>query len=166
MESLFAYLQIMTACYMAFAHGANDVANSVGPLSAIVSVIKNNEIAVKSEVPLFVLLIGGVGIVIGLLTYGYKVIYTIGQKITELTPSRGFSAEFATATVVLVFSKLSVPISTTHTIVGAVIGVGYARGIAALNLSIIKDIILTWAWTLPVTIIMSIILYELLLFIF
>lgn len=166
MESLFAYLQIMTACYMAFAHGANDVANSIGPLAAIVSVFKNNAIPLKTDVPLFVLAIGGIGIVIGLLTLGYKVIYTVGQKITELTPSRGFSAEFATATVVLTFSKLSIPISTTHTIVGAVIGVGFARGIAALNLSIIKDITLSWVWTLPITIALSMIFFKVLMFIF
>lgn len=137
-------MSLFASLYAAWAIGSNDVANSIGPLASIVSVIKNNAIPLKTEVPLFVLIIGGVGIVIGLLTFGYKVIYTIGQKITELTPSRGFSAEFATATLVLTFSKLSIPISTTHTIVGAVIGVRYARGIAALNLSIIKDIALSW----------------------
>ncbi|OGF59724.1 MAG: phosphate permease [Candidatus Fischerbacteria bacterium RBG_13_37_8] len=166
MEKLFGYLQIMTACYMAFAHGANDVANAIGPFAGIISVLHNKTIPTQADVPVYILLIGGIGIVIGLLTYGYKVIYTLGQKITELTPSRGFSAEFATASIVLLFSKLSIPISTTHTIVGSVIGVGFARGIAALNMSIIKDIALSWLWTLPFTAVLSIILYELLTLIF
>lgn len=166
MEGIFKYLQIMTACYMAFAHGANDVANSVGPLSGILVALKDKNLSAKAEVPIFVLCLGGIGIVIGLITYGYKVISTVGKKITELTPTRGFTAEFATASVVLLFSKLSIPMSTTHTIVGSVIGVGFARGISALNLNIIKDIINSWIWTLPFNAILTIIIYKILMYIF
>ncbi len=166
MEKVFKYLQIMTACYMAFAHGANDVANSVGPLSGIIIALKNKNLSEKAEVPLYILCLGGIGIVIGLITYGYKVILTVGKKITELTPSRGFAAEFSTATVVLLFSKLSIPMSTTHTIVGSVIGVGFARGISALNLNIIKDIINSWIWTVPLNAILTILIYEILIQIF
>ena len=152
-ERVFAVLMIFTACSMAFAHGANDVANAVGPLAAIVGVIESNglaEIGAKSAVPGWVLLLGAVGIVIGLATYGYKVIATIGKEITELTPSRGFAAELATATTVVGASAIGLPVSTTHTLVGAVLGIGIARGIGALNLGVIGSIFMSWLITLPV----------------
>ena len=131
-EKVFAVLMVFTACSMAFAHGANDVANAVGPLAAIVGVIQNHgaaAIAAKTAVPSWVLLLGAVGIVIGLATYGYKVIATIGKEITELTPSRGFAAELATASTVVGASAIGLPVSTTHTLVGAVLGIGLARGV-------------------------------------
>ena len=152
-EKVFAVLMIFTACAMAFAHGSNDVANAVGPLAAIAGVIKSNGdmvVGAKSAVPGWVLLLGAVGIVIGLATYGYKVIATIGKEITELTPSRGFAAELATATTVVGASAIGLPVSTTHTLVGAVLGVGLARGIGALNLGVIGKIFMSWLVTLPV----------------
>jgi inorganic phosphate transporter, PiT family len=149
-ERVFAVLMIFTACSMAFAHGSNDVANAVGPLAAIVGVIQSGgEIAARSVVPGWVLLLGAAGIVVGLATYGYRVIATIGRHITELTPSRGFAAELATATTVVSASGLGLPISTTHTLVGAVLGVGMARGIGALNLRVIGTIFSSWVITLP-----------------
>jgi len=148
-EKVFAVLMIFTACAMAFAHGSNDVANAVGPLAAIVGVLQTGEIAARSLVPGWVLLIGALGIVAGLVTYGYRVIATIGRHITELTPSRGFAAELATAATVVGASGIGLPISTTHTLVGAVLGVGMARGIAALNLRVIGTIFSSWVVTLP-----------------
>jgi PiT family inorganic phosphate transporter len=149
-EKVFAILMIFTACAMAFAHGSNDVANAVGPLAAIVSVIgSGGDIAAQSALPAWVLLLGGGGIVLGLATYGFKVMATIGKKITELTPSRGFAAELAAATTVVLASATGLPISTTHTLVGAVLGVGLARGIGALNLRVVGSIFMSWVITLP-----------------
>ena len=166
-EKVFAVLMIFTACSMAFAHGSNDVANAVGPLAAIVGVIHSGgEIAARSVVPSWVLLIGGIGIVIGLATYGYRVIATIGRHITELTPSRGFAAELATATTVVCASGIGLPISTTHTLVGAVLGVGMARGIAALNLRVIGTIFSSWIITLPAGACLSIVFFFILTGIF
>ncbi|HHM23947.1 MAG TPA: inorganic phosphate transporter [Bacteroidetes bacterium] len=162
-ENIFKYLQIMTACYVAFAHGANDVANSVGPLSAIIHILSTHTVKMQVEVPLWILMLGGGGIVLGLAIWGYNVIRTVGGKITEITPTRGFSAEFATATTVLVFSKMGLPISTTHTLVGSVIGVGFARGIAALNLRVIRDIIGSWILTLPAAALFTVIIYEIII---
>ena len=164
-EKVFAVLMIFTACAMAFAHGSNDVANAVGPLAAIVGVIQSGgEMAVgaKSAVPGWVLLLGAVGIVIGLATYGYKVIATIGKEITELTPSRGFAAELATATTVVGASAIGLPVSTPHPLVGAVLGVGLARGIGALNLGVIGKIFMSWLITLPVGAALSILFFYIL----
>lgn len=164
-EKVFAVLMIFTACAMAFAHGSNDVANAVGPLAAIVGVIQSNgdmAVGAKSAVPGWVLLLGAVGIVIGLATYGYKVIATIGKEITELTPSRGFAAELATATTVVGASAIGLPVSTTHTLVGAVLGVGLARGIGALNLGVIGKIFMSWLVTLPVGAALSIFFFYIL----
>jgi len=158
-ERLFSYLQVGTACSVAFAHGANDVANAIGPFAAIVSVFKSGDLAMKVPVPLWILALGGVGIVVGLATWGYRVIETIGKKITHITPSRGFSAEFATATTVLVCSKMGLPISTSHTLVGSVIGVGLARGIAALNLRVILSIVNSWLITIPATAVVTVLIY-------
>ena len=149
-ERVFAVLMIFTACSMAFAHGSNDVANAVGPLAAVVNVVNSGgDIASKSAMPSWILLLGGAGIVFGLATYGYKVMGTIGRKITELTPSRGFAAELGAAATVVFASGTGLPISTTHTLVGAVLGVGLARGIGALNLRMIGSIFLSWVVTLP-----------------
>jgi PiT family inorganic phosphate transporter len=149
-ERVFGVLMVFTACAMAFAHGSNDVANAVGPLAAIVSTVQSGgEIAAKSAVPWWILLVGGAGIVIGLATYGWRVIITIGSKITELTPSRGFAAELGASATVVIASGTGLPISTTHTLVGAVLGVGFARGIGALNLQVIGNIFVSWIITLP-----------------
>ncbi|MCM2331641.1 inorganic phosphate transporter, PiT family [Geopseudomonas sagittaria] len=168
-EKVFAVLMVFTACSMAFAHGANDVANAVGPLAGIVGVIQSGgaaEIAAKSAVPGWVLLLGAIGIVVGLATYGYKVIATIGKEITELTPSRGFAAELATASTVVGASAIGLPVSTTHTLVGAVLGIGIARGIGALNLGVVGKIFMSWIITLPAGAILSIIFFTILQAIF
>lgn len=168
-EKTFAILMIFTACSMAFAHGANDVANAVGPLAAIAGVIQDaniGDIAAKTPVPAWVLLLGAAGIVIGLATYGYKVIATVGREITELTPSRGFAAEMATASTVVGASAIGLPVSTTHTLVGAVLGIGLARGIGALNLKVIVSIFTSWAITLPAGAILAIIFFSILKLIF
>lgn len=159
-EKVFAVLMVFTACAMAFAHGSNDVANAIGPLAAVVSTIQNNgEILAKSALPSWILLLGGGGIVVGLATFGYKVMGTIGRKITELTPSRGFAAELAAATTVVIASGTGLPVSTTHTLVGAVLGVGLARGISALNLRVIGNIVSSWIITLPAGAFLSIIFF-------
>ena len=150
-ERIFAILMVFTACAMAFAHGSNDVANAIGPLAAIVSVVQSGgEIAAKSILPPWILLIGATGIVIGLAMLGFRVMMTVGRAITELTPSRGFAAELAAAGTVVIASGTGLPISTTHTLVGAVMGVGLARGIGAINLCVVGKIILSWIVTLPV----------------
>lgn len=148
-EDLFRHLQVITACTVAFAHGANDVANAVGPLAAVVSVLRKGMIQSSVEVPVWILMLGGAGIVVGLATFGYRVIETVGRKITEMSPSRGFSAEFGGAVTVLLASRLGLPVSTTHVIVGSVIGVGFARGLAALDLRVIREIVITWVVTVP-----------------
>ena len=149
-ERVFAVLMIFTACSMAFAHGSNDVANAVGPLAAVVSIVSSGgDISAKTGMPSWILLLGGSGIVVGLATYGFKVMGTIGRKITELTPSRGFAAELGAAATVVIASGTGLPISTTHTLVGAVLGVGLARGIGALNLRMVGSIFLSWLVTLP-----------------
>jgi PiT family inorganic phosphate transporter len=148
-ERTFGVLMIFTACGMAFAHGSNDVANAVGPVAAIVSIVKTGVVAQKSSLATWILLLGAVGIVLGLATYGWRVMRTVGKKITELTPSRGFAAELAAATTVVIASGTGLPISTTHTLVGAVLGVGIARGIGAINLRIVRNIMLSWIVTLP-----------------
>jgi PiT family inorganic phosphate transporter len=149
-EGSFKVLQIFTAGYVAFAHGSNDVANSIGPLAGIWSMYKTGTASMQSEVPFWILLLGGTGIVLGLAIFGYKVIDTVGRKITKITPSRGFAAEFAAATVVLGFSKAGMPVSTTHTLVGSVIGVGLARGLDALDFRVVKKIFMSWVFTIPI----------------
>jgi len=150
-EKVFAVLMIVTACCMAFAHGSNDVANAIGPLAAVVSIVDNDgQIAAKSAIAWWILPLGGFGIVAGLALFGHKVIATIGQGITHLTPSRGFAAELAAACTVVIASGIGLPISTTQTLVGAVLGVGMARGIAAINLSVVRNIVVSWVITLPV----------------
>jgi len=159
-EKVFGVLMMFTACAMAFAHGSNDVANAVGPLAAVVAVVENGGIVGgKSIMPAWILLLGGAGIVAGLIMYGHKVIATVGTNITELTPSRGFAATLAAASTVVVASGTGLPISTTHTLVGAVLGVGLARGMAALNMNIVKTIFMSWIITLPAGAALSIVFF-------
>jgi PiT family inorganic phosphate transporter len=150
-EKVFTPMMIFTACAMAFAHGSNDVANGVGPLAAVVSIIQSGgEVAQKAALPLWILVLGGLGIVTGLATMGYRVMKTIGSGITQLTPSRGYCATLAAATTVVLASRTGLPVSTTHIAVGAVIGVGLARGVGAIDLRVIGGIIVSWLVTLPV----------------
>lgn len=158
-EKMFVYLQILSACYVAFAHGANDVANAIGPIAAVLDILKTGMISQASPIPPWLLALGGVGIVIGLATWGWRVIETVGKKITELTPSRGFCAEFGAATTILIASKLGLPISTTHCLVGAVIGVGLAKGLSALNLNMLTEIVLSWVITIPASAVISILCF-------
>lgn len=155
-EKVFTPMMIFTACAMAFAHGSNDVANGIGPLAAVVSIVTSGgEVAQKSQLPVWILALGGVGIVVGLGTMGYRVMRTIGTKITALTPTRGFCATLAAAAVVVLASRTGLPVSTTHIAVGAVIGVGLARGIGAIDLRVIGGIVVSWVVTLPVGALLS-----------
>ena len=165
-ESAFAILMIVTASAMAFAHGSNDVANAIGPVSAIISVASEGAIGSKAAVNSWVLLLGGIGIVFGLAMLGGKVIKTVGTKITTLTPSLGFSAEMAAASTVVAATYLGFPISTTHTLVGAVIGVGLAKGVSHIDLNSIGRIILSWLITIPVGASLTILFYVILRIIF
>jgi PiT family inorganic phosphate transporter len=163
-DRIFAQLQVLTACYIAFAHGANDVANAIGPLAAIFSVVKTKSVALSVEVPFWMLLIGGIAVGGGLLAFGTRVMDTIGKNITEITPIRGFCAQFGGATTILICSRLGFPISTTHVLVGSVVGIGIMRGMGALDLRILKNIGLSWIVTLPFTILLSMFFYKLLTF--
>ncbi|MDX1677543.1 inorganic phosphate transporter [Arsukibacterium sp.] len=166
-ERIFSVLMITTACCMAFAHGSNDVANAIGPLAAVVSVVSSGgEIASKAALAWWILPLGGIGIVIGLATLGARVIKTVGTAITHLTPSRGFAAELSAASTVVIASGAGLPISTTQTLVGAVLGVGLARGIAALNLGVVRNIFISWVITLPVGAGLAIIFFYILQFLF
>jgi PiT family inorganic phosphate transporter len=148
---------IFTACGMAFAHGSNDVANAVGPVAAVVQTVQDGgSIAAKSGMPWWVLLVGAIGIVLGLATYGWRVIGTIGKRITELTPSRGFAAELGAAGTVVIASGTGLPISTTHTLVGAVLGVGLARGTGVVDFQTVKQIVSSWIVTLPIAAVLAI----------
>jgi PiT family inorganic phosphate transporter len=150
-ERVFAPAMLFTACSMAFAHGSNDVANGVGPMAAVVSLVQSGgNVAQEAEMPLWILVLGGVGIVVGLATLGYRVMRTIGHDITALTPSRGFSAELAAGATVVIASRTGLPVSTTHVAVGAVIGVGLARGLGAIDLRVVGRIVLSWLVTLPI----------------
>lgn len=161
-ERIFVPLQILSACFVAFAHGANDVANAIGPIGAAIDVLKTGSVALDAPIPLWLLGMGGLGIVVGLATWGWRVIETIGKKITELTPTRGFVAQFGAATTVVIASKLGLPISTSHVLVGAVLGVGLARGIGALNLRIIRDIMISWVITIPAGAVMAVVFFYVL----
>ena len=158
-ERVFGVLMVVTACGMAFAHGSNDVANAIGPVAAVISVAQNGVISAKSSLPPWVLIIGGGGIVIGLATFGRHVIATVGKKITQLTPSRGFAAELAAATTIVIASGTGMPISTTHTLVGAVLGVGFARGIDAIDLRVVGRVFVSWVVTIPAGAILAIVFF-------
>ena len=155
-EKIFSVLMVVTACSIAFAHGSNDVANAVGPMAAVISIVNEGVVTQNSAMPVWVLLVGGIGIVAGLAMYGKKVMATIGRKITELTPSRGFACELAASTTIVIASSTGLPISTTHTLVGAVLGVGLARGIGAINLGVVGNIFMSWIITLPAGALLSI----------
>jgi PiT family inorganic phosphate transporter len=154
-ENVFGYLQISTAMFVGFAIGSNDVANAVGPVWLIFS-IKGVDMGINK-----ILAIGGIGIVVGAMTWGYRVIETIGKRVTEVTPTRGFAAEFSTASIILANSFIGLPISTTHVLVGSVIGVGFARGMKALDLGIVSRIIASWIITVPATSVLAIIIFTL-----
>ena len=160
-EKIFMRLQVIIACFMAFAHGSNDVANVIGPLSGIVNFLQGKSI-LNQSVPIYLLLLGGAGIVIGLATWGWRVIETVGKKITDLTPSRGFAAGYGATLTIMLASKLGLPISTTHVLVGAVLGVGFARGIGAINLGMIRDIFVSWVITVPIGAVFSIFFFYVL----
>jgi PiT family inorganic phosphate transporter len=166
-ERVFTPMMIFTACAMAFAHGSNDVANGIGPMAAVVSIVQSGgQVAQKAGLPLWILLLGGVGIVAGLATLGYRVMQTIGVRITELTPTRGYCATLAAASTVVLASKTGLPVSTTHIAVGAVMGVGLARGIGALDLRVIGNIVISWIVTLPAGAILAALFFYLFKFIF
>jgi len=159
-EKVFTPMMLFTACAMAFAHGSNDVANGIGPLAAVISIVSSGgEVMQKSAMPVWILFIGGGGIILGLVTLGYKVMLTVGTKITELTPSRGFCAELAAASTVVLASRTGLPVSTTHILVGSVLGVGLARGIGALDLRVVLNIVISWIVTLPAGAIMAMVFF-------
>ena len=161
-ERMFGVLMVFTACSMAFAHGSNDVANAIGPVAAVNSIIASGgDIAQQAAMPHWILLLGATGIVAGLALYGYRVIRTIGTHITELTPSSGFAAELAAATTVVLASGYSLPVSTTHTLVGGVLGVGLAKGLSALNLRVVGTIVASWLITLPAGALLAILFFYL-----
>ena len=158
-ERVFAPLVFATSCTVAFSHGANDVANAIGPLAAVVEIFRTGTIHMKVQVPMWILALGGIGIVTGLSMYGYRVMTTVGTKITTITPSRGLAADIATMTVVLLCSRLKLPVSTTHTLVGAILGVAYARGLGAINKDVTKNIFGSWLITVPAAALLAILLF-------
>ena len=159
-------LQVLSASYQAFSHGANDVANAIGPVAAIWAVLQTQKVEMSVSVPIELLLLGGAGLAFGVYTWGHRVMETVGKRITSITPTRGFSAEFGTATTVLLCSRLGMPVSTTHVAVGNIIGVGLARGISAINLDVIKKIFSAWVISLPAAGLFTVVIYFLLKFIF
>ncbi len=165
-DRIFGYLLILTACYIAFAHGANDVANAIGPLAAVISIFNHGYIDPNASIPIWVLFIGGIAIIIGIATWGYKVIETIGTKITVITPSKGFAATFGAATSVLICSKMGLPVSTSHCAVGGVIGVGLSRGTGAIDFKVVRNIALSWVITIPAAATLTVIIYLVLIGIF
>jgi PiT family inorganic phosphate transporter len=158
-ERIFAVQVIFTSCTVAFAQGANDVANAIGPLAAVIEIVKSNSIPGKVPVSIWLLVLGGLGIAIGLATFGYRVMRVVATKVAEITPSRGVSADLAVITTVLTCSKMGLPISTTHTLVGAIIGVGLARGITAVDRKVVGSIFISWLATVPVAAALTIVLY-------
>ncbi len=158
-EKIFAPMVIVTSCCVAFSHGANDVANAVGPLAAVVNIVASGEVATEVAIPLWILGLGGIGIVVGLATYGYRVMRTVGEKITQLTPSRGVAADVAATATVLACSRLGMPISTTHTLVGAILGIGLVRGLGAVNKRVTRNIFGSWLITVPIAAVTAMILF-------
>ena len=163
-EPIFGHYQIISACFVAFAHGSNDVGNAVAPLAAIAYISKTGTVPLEGfSVPLWVLVLGGLGIVTGLSLWGYKVIGTVGEEIIALRPSGGFCAELATATTVLLASRVGLPVSTSHALVGAVVGIGLAEGMKSIKLQTIKGILAAWLLTIPVATLLSICLFSILI---
>jgi len=163
-EEIFRFIQIGTACYVALAQGANDVANAIGPLAVIYFLVKTGTVGATVPVPVFLLLFGGIGIALGISMAGHRVMETMGKKITALSNTRGFSVNFATATTVLLASKMGLPVSTTHAAVGGVMGIGLARGVEAVDFSIVFKIMLYWVLTVPATAVTSMVIFKILQF--
>jgi inorganic phosphate transporter, PiT family len=164
-EEIFRFIQIGTACYVALAQGANDVANAIGPLAVIYFLVKTGSVGATVPVPVFLLIFGGIGIACGIAMAGHRVMDTMGKKITALSNTRGFAVNFATATTVLVASKMGLPVSTTHAAVGGVMGIGLARGVEAVNFSIVYKIMLYWILTVPAAAVTSMVIFKILQFI-
>jgi PiT family inorganic phosphate transporter len=158
-EEVFSPLVVISSCTVAFAHGSNDVANAIGPLAAVADILKSGSVQMKVAVPTWILMLGGIGIVMGLVTFGHRVLETVGTKITEITPSRGVAAGVAATLTVLVCTRMKLPVSTTHTLVGAVFGIGLARGISGIDRRVAKNIFISWIITVPAAAIVSIMLF-------
>ncbi len=158
-EKVYTPLVVLSSCTVAFAHGANDVANSVGPLAAVVNIMQTGTVQMKVGVPFWVLALGGTGIVVGLATFGYRVMHTVGTEITEITPTRGVAADIAATVTVLVCTRMKLPVSTTHTLVGAIMGIGLARGLGGINRSVTGKIFSSWLITVPAAAFVSVILF-------
>lgn len=165
-EKTFAVLVIITSCTVAFAHGANDVANAIGPLAAVVEIIKTNAVPGRVPVGLWLLVLGGFGIAIGLATFGYRVMRLVGTKVTDITPSRGVAANLSGMITVLTCSKMGLPVSTTHTMIGAILGVGLARGITAINRNVVKSIFTSWLGTVPAAAVLTVVFYLIAIMLF
>lgn len=165
-EGIFRRFQVFTSCYVALAHGANDVANAVGPMAGIYAIYATQSVVTTTPVPTWLLAGGGLFIALGVFTWGYRVIETLGSRITTLTNTRGFAVDFGTATSVLLASKMGLPVSTTHAAVGAVIGVGLGGGLAAVDFQVVFKIIIYWVITLPLSAIPSMMIFKLLMWIF
>jgi inorganic phosphate transporter, PiT family len=165
-ESVFRKMQIGTSCYVALSQGANDVANAIGPVAAIYLIAQQQELLAKAQVPLWMLALGGFGIAFGIVTLGHKVMATVGEKITVLTNTRGFAVDFGAATTVLAASNLGMPVSTTHAAVGAVAGVGLARGFGAVDFGVLGKIVMYWVLTVPIAALTSIVIFQVLKWIF
>jgi len=162
-ESIFKRLQIMTSCYVSFSHGANDVANAIGPVALVYWIVSHGNVAQKVGVPMWLLALRGLGISAGALLLGARVMKTVGEEITQLNNSRGFCIDFSTASTVLFASVLGLPISTTHVVVGSVVGVGTARGVELVNVGVLKNILISWFATVPVSALVSAGFYLLIL---
>jgi len=160
-ERIFAPMVVATSCCVAFAHGANDVANAIGPLAAIVDIVRSGTVQMRVDVPPWILVLGGIGIVLGLSTYGYRVMRTVGSKITHITPTRGVAADIAAMATVLACTRLKLPVSTTHTLVGAILGIGLARGLGAVNLRVTRNIFGSWLITVPAAAVLAIVFFLL-----
>ena len=165
-EKIFGILAVFTACAMGFAHGSNDIANAIAPIASIYSIVQSGTTNIISQsIPFWVVLLGAIGIVSGLIMYGYKVMATVGKNITVLTPSRGFVAQLVTATIVVFSSKFGVPVSTTHILVGSVLGVGLAKGLEAINITVVRGIFLSWFITFPAGMLLSIMFFKIISFV-
>lgn len=165
-ENMFKKIQIMTSCYVSLAHGSNDVANAIGPLAAIFTIVETGIISAKAQVPKELLILGGIGIAIGVALWGSKVMKSVGEGITELNNSKGFSVDFSTATTIFLASMLGLPVSSTHIVVGSITGVGYAKGFEALNVGFLKQIVLSWLLTVPLAAVTSAIFYKIIIALF
>lgn len=155
-EKQLAKFQVISACFVAFAHGSNDVGNAIAPLAAISYILRTGEIpGANFQIPVWILILGGTGIVTGLAIWGKNVITTVGEKIISLQPSGGFCAELATATTVLIASRLGLPVSTSHALVGGVVGIGLVQNFRSIRLETMRSIILAWLTTVPLSAVLA-----------